>query len=94
MNPKSIKLALLVIFFTLASSDHVIWEQQVDLPFARSDFTATIYKMKVYLFGGCVQDQVGYICPEITNDLTLFDAYANTVSTLAAAPRDRFRHTA
>lgn len=57
--------------------------------------TAETVNDKVYIFGGCDGDQIGYVCPSINTDVLIYDPAANTYETLAGVlPNDRYRHAA
>lgn len=80
---------------------HYSWASlgdDVKMPLARSDASATAVRGKILLAGGCVGKQVktdwGYGCDTITKTATLFDPATNTFQDVQDMPRARYRHTA
>lgn len=69
------------------------------LPFPVSDQSATFHNGKIYLVGGCDQNQINignstFICPSVTEKCSIFDPVAASFSACANAPNKRYRHAA
>lgn len=87
--------------------DHV-WNTKQVMPQKRSDMTATTVDDAIYLVGGCILDQAWVVDPPyseyrcgggaanaITGSTLRYFPKTNTFdTTLPAAPRPRYRHTA
>jgi len=104
---KSIALALLLAGCRQAAAhdDHEektsengfldTWRASAPLPVPLSDMSANTVGDKVYIFGGCSGDQLGYTCPSISSDVFIYDPAADSFDTLAGVlPRERYRHAA
>ena len=91
-----IAIALLLLAHSAAGA----WRRVADLPFALSDFTATLVpnRGRIVIVGGCDEDQVAEdewtFCPSISKKVLLYDYAADTWSRGLDAPRERYRHAA
>ena len=91
-----IAIALLLLSHSAAGA----WRRVADLPFALSDFTATLVpnRGRIVIVGGCDEDQVAEdewtFCPSISKKVLLYDYAADTWSRGLDAPRERYRHAA
>mmetsp|Transcript_17071 Transcript_17071/g.34194 ORF Transcript_17071/g.34194 Transcript_17071/m.34194 type:complete len:402 (+) Transcript_17071:113-1318(+) len=87
-----------------STTEKITWTSITDLPSARSDFTATVAPVNgkdfIYIIGGCAADQGKspygdwYACPTITNICDKYDPVADTYTSCAPAPQNRYRHAA
>lgn len=90
--------------------DHidVEWFARRNMNLARSDMTATLNDDAIYVIGGCAENQIyinethagqypGYYCgffEGVTNRAEKYEPETDTWTTLADAPRKRYRHAA
>jgi len=77
------------------------WQALAEMPYAASDLTATTVGSRIYLVGGCSNDQIHipdwggmYVCSETTNRTLAYSPATDTYTELADAPRNRYRHAA
>jgi hypothetical protein len=64
------------------------------VPVKVSDHSATVLRDKIYLFGGCTGDQVGYTCPSVSSTMYEFNPLSLSFATLPSASIGRLRHSA
>ena len=75
-----------------------VWSRRADLPKSLSDMTANTVGDKIYIFGGCDGDQIGYICTSINSKVIIYDPISNHFADSSAivlnSPHERYRHAA
>ena len=88
---------ILSIIFIATTAYGAGWVEKASMSVKRSDVLAVPVNGKIYVAGGCVQDQSVYgdsACGLLTKSVEIYNPEKNTWSNGPAMPIERYRHAA